>query len=366
MPKICLIQKILKDTDFATEAEQINFHILKTLSESGFDVDVFCVNDNLEKRLKFKKILKLDEEYFYQNSFSIANKMDYDLTFATDYFPTNIAYLYEHTKLYNELIFRNKFVRLFALLFINKPYKIRHIETNKQRLSALKNEIIFTPSMILKNDLINNYHIDGQKIYILPPAIEVPKNIKFSVNDVYTFGFIGFDFIKDGGLLVLQAIKELKDFDFKLKVAYSNDKIPKIVELFLKLHKLEDKVQFISCQNNLVSFYDEIDCLLMPSKKESFGIPVLEVMSRGKIVLVSSRCGAKDVIEPENNGFIFDITNNPVRNMVRNLEYILVNKTELDGMQQKAVYTASVYNFERFKTELIRVINKLIDEKTEG
>lgn len=366
MPKICLIQKVLKDTDFANETEQINFYILKTLAESDFDVDVFCVEDRLEKRLKFKKVLKLDEEYFYQNSFSIANKMDYDLTFATEYFPTNVTYLYEHTKLYNEIFGRNKFVRLFEFLFKNKTFKIKYIETNKQRISALKNDIIFTPSMILKNDLINNYHIDGQKIYILPPAVEVSKNIKLRINEVFAFGFIGVDFIEKGGFLILQAIKELKDFNFKLKIRYKNEQVSKKIQLFLKLYKLEDKVEFVSANEDINDFYEGIDCLICPSKKESFGLSILEAMSRGKIVLVSSRCGAKDIIEPENNGFIFDITNNSVRNLARNLEYILVNKNELEGMQQKAVYTASVYNLERFKTELIRVISKLVSENSES
>ena len=111
-------------------------------------------------------------------------------------------------------------------------------------------------------------------------------------------------------------------------------------------------------EENIENFYDEIDCLILPSRRETFGLEALEAMSCGKIVVVSSRCGARDIIEPHNNGFIFDITKNPERNLSRVLQYILVNQDDFENLRQKAVYTASVYNFEKFKTELIRILQK--------
>ena len=199
---------------------------------------------------------------------------------------------------------------------------------------------------------------DGQKIYILPPAVDLPKKVKPKLNSVFTFGFVGYDFADKGGYVLLKALAKLKDLDFRVKIIYPHEKISPFIKFYLKCFNLSSKIEFLGQQDNMNSFYDDIDCLLLPSKRETFGLNALEGMSMGKIVVISSRCGVKDIIEPDNNGFIFDITKNPVVNLARIMRYIYVNKDDFDNLRQKAVFTASVYNFEKFKLELARIINK--------
>ena len=70
MAKVCLIQKELKDKNFSSGAEQIDFQILKSLAESDYELEVFCQNNNLSKKIKSTKVLELSEEYFFQTAFS--------------------------------------------------------------------------------------------------------------------------------------------------------------------------------------------------------------------------------------------------------------------------------------------------------
>jgi len=359
--KIALIQKELKDKNFKNAEEKVNFQILKALSESDCEVDVFCIKNSLSKKLPQINILKLSEKHFAQNAFSIVNKMDCDVTFATEYFPTKMVYLHRHTTLYDAKTTKTKIEILFKAIFKNKEFKAQLKRQHRQKICTKRNKIIITPSMMLKNDLINNLQADGQKIYILPPAIDIPKKVNLKTNETFTFGFIGKNFRDKGGFILLNALKDLKNFDFKVKIIYPYEKIPKILNFYLKHYNLLDKVELIPYQDNMNDFYNTIDCLVLPSKKETFGLSILEAMSRGKLVIISTRCGAKDIIEHDNNGFIFDITKNPVRNLTRCLEYILINKDDFTGMQEKALYTAQVYNFEKFKQELIKIINKVVD-----
>ena len=117
MTKICLIQKELKDKNFLNGGEKVNFQILKALGESEFEVDVFCVKNNLKRKYKVNKIFELNEEYFYQNSLSIVNNMGYDLTFSTDYYPSDIVYLHRHTVAYNNLTVKSKLDNILLAIF---------------------------------------------------------------------------------------------------------------------------------------------------------------------------------------------------------------------------------------------------------
>lgn len=48
------------------------------------------------------------------------------------------------------------------------------------------------------------------------------------------------------------------------------------------------------------------DCLVLPSLREPWGLVVEEALFRGVPVLVSSRCGAADLVRPGVNGWVFD------------------------------------------------------------
>lgn len=365
MLKICLIQEVLKDGDFSSGGEKVNYQILKALGESDFQVDVFCVENKLKNKVVVNNITELARENFVENAILIAKKLKYDLTFATDYFPTDVVYLHQHTNAYQEKVVKNKIQTLFNRFFCRKKYKKSLMENDLQIEITQDYKAILTPSVVLKNDLINLLHADGQKIYILPPPVDIPKHVKFKENKVFTLGFIGNDFVDKGGLILLNSLGKLKKQDFRLKIYNLPKNLATFLKYYLKLLGLEKKVEFVKSPLLIDEFYDEIDCLLMPSKRESFGLFALEAMSRGKIVVLSSRCGAKDVIEPYNNGFIFDITKNPDLNLARVLRYILSNKGDFENMRQKAVFTASVYNYEKFKQELIRILQKFAQEKTE-
>ena len=104
MLKICLIQNELKDDDFQNGGEKVNFYILKTLSEAGFKVDVFCVKNSLKNKYPLSNITELAVDNFAQNVFSIVNKLNYDLTFSTEYLPSDVVYLHEHSSAYLQYV----------------------------------------------------------------------------------------------------------------------------------------------------------------------------------------------------------------------------------------------------------------------
>ena len=51
------------------------------------------------------------------------------------------------------------------------------------------------------------------------------------------------------------------------------------------------------------------DYLILPSKVEPWGLVIDEALHFGTPVLVSSACGARQLVEPGYNGYVFDILN---------------------------------------------------------
>ena len=56
--------------------------------------------------------------------------------------------------------------------------------------------------------------------------------------------------------------------------------------------------------NELPAFYNFIDCFVLPSLFEAFGITLIEAMSCGKPVIASDTGGIPEIIDHENNGLL--------------------------------------------------------------
>ena len=65
-----------------------------------------------------------------------------------------------------------------------------------------------------------------------------------------------------------------------------------------------DRVRFLGGRDDVRPYYAAADCLLLPTRYDPFPNTVLEAMAMGVPVIVSSRCGAAEIIEPGVNGWV--------------------------------------------------------------
>src|SRR5205085_368870 len=67
-----------------------------------------------------------------------------------------------------------------------------------------------------------------------------------------------------------------------------------------------DRVEVMGAidQAALARELSEADCLVLPSRHDSYGMVVVEALAAGTPVLVSDMVGAKDLVEPGVNGWI--------------------------------------------------------------
>lgn len=114
--------------------------------------------------------------------------------------------------------------------------------------------------------------------------------------DFFVIGFIGGDIIRKGLIYLIEALILIKQdgrisIPLKLILKTSNlKKFPFLTDL-LKRNSIEFEV-IDSYLSNPSIFYHSIDCLVLPSIEEGYGMVVPEALSFGLPVLVSDRVGA--------------------------------------------------------------------------
>jgi len=68
---------------------------------------------------------------------------------------------------------------------------------------------------------------------------------------------------------------------------------------------ISDRVHFLGEIGNIPEFLKQIDVKVLPSKKEAFGVALIEAMACGLPVIASNISGPRDIIEDGKSGYLF-------------------------------------------------------------
>jgi len=168
---------------------------------------------------------------------------------------------------------------------------------------------IITPSIFSKNELINFYGINPDKIEVIYEAVpELPvvgenffieKLEKFKINKLY-FLYIGNTRPRKNIVGLIKAFKlflNKSGQDYLLVIAGRIEKRFLNLEKEIKKAELEDRViltDFVT-QEEKTLLYKKSTALCFPSFYEGFGLPILEAQSLGVPVLTSNTASMPEV-----------------------------------------------------------------------
>lgn len=97
---------------------------------------------------------------------------------------------------------------------------------------------------------------------------------------------------------------------------------------------------------DFINELDKSDIFVLPSIRESFGLVIVEAMSRGKIVISSDTKGANDLIDNGSNGFIVM----DEEELLEAIEYTYNNWAKLEEVRINAIKSSQQYD-ERLTTK---------------
>lgn len=101
------------------------------------------------------------------------------------------------------------------------------------------------------------------------------------------------------------------------------------------------------------------DCLLLPSRLESFGMVVLEALAAGVPVLVSRWAGASTMIEEDITGWTFDSDPDVFVSRVR---WCAANVMQLRSMRTACVNSARQHSWTAYRLRAAKIIGGLVND----
>ncbi len=272
---------------------------------------------------------------------------------------------------YNSLNYR---IKTETNYLYQKILQIGHFKNLMADKSYYKNcPKVVAVSNEIRKDLINNYNISPDKIFVIHPACSnldiegKTKRTEDSKKTKFIIGSVTCGFSTKGGYTVLGALRKLlkRRLTKDIEIRFINPKFDKqiLLKIYLKLFKLEKYVKFYTYQNDMKKFYSELDCLVCASKYEAFGRVAGEAMLFYIPVIVASNVGACDIIKDGENGFIFKRDKNIYSNLADKLEELIVKYDYYDYIKQKAHDTVINITWENFSKKLFFGLYPSLDDE---
>lgn len=155
---------------------------------------------------------------------------------------------------------------------------------------------------------------------------------------------------------LLSAISDIDDREIELTLAGSYTADPDLYEEY-KSKKNYNFVDFVP-KNQLYKLYSENDVLVVPSLSDGYGLVVLEGMSCGLPVVVSSCVGASSIVENRVNGIKYDAYSEvELKNAIL---WLLQNKNCLSEMKKAAQKTVGQYTWENYYKRVDQAVKHIV------
>ncbi|MGH8733525.1 MAG: glycosyltransferase family 4 protein, partial [Burkholderiales bacterium] len=121
-----------------------------------------------------------------------------------------------------------------------------------------------------------------------------------------------------------------------------------------------ERVRFVGPREDVRPYYAAADCFVLPSRYDPFPNTALEALAMGLPAIVSSRCGAAEVIEAGVNGWVCEADD--VQGIARLMQEA-ERKARDARMSPAARATAERFGIDAMATRLADLYNRLTNER---
>lgn len=306
---------------------------------------------DFKNKMRLERYLSYPFQVLFRNNnkkIDIAHIADHQYAHLVDFIPEKKKVVSVHDLIpfkYKKKLKKNLFLLKYSF---SKLYKF---------------DLILTPSLNTKKDLMKYYNIDPCKIINLsyPPVVQV-RVLKKSKKEICNkFNLPE----REKKILVFDTIF-YKNFNYSLKIfknvkkKYHNLKLIKIGN-FTNINNInlnKDILELVNLTNKDINeIYNICDLLLFPSIYEGFGLPCLELMKLGKPI-VTSDCGSLKEFVNKNCYFNLKEKKKIENHILRLIKYKnFYNKHEKISLSQY-----KKYNENKYFIKLNKIYNDLINE----
>ena len=166
---------------------------------------------------------------------------------------------------------------------------------------------ITSVSQAVKDALTNNFSIDPNKIKVIFNGIQAGRFEKTNSNVFFNVGnATHFEKIKNLTLFLSIAEQLIQiDRSFRFLLIGDGTQKPGILS-FVKEKKLHNNILVLEPQEDLTSFFNQLNLGLITSLSETFSLFAAECLLRGIPVVASAIGGLKEVVTDNQCGYLID------------------------------------------------------------
>lgn len=199
--------------------------------------------------------------------------------------------------------------------------------------------------------------VSSEKIEVIPPPIPVSKRVRKS-NNVFTMTYIGRDYRRKGGDLVLRAFRKISEDHPNARLNFLGPIEDPELKSWAASNRSISATDFMLNADIRRYIYPYTDLLLMPSRAEAFGLTVVEAMSYGIPVLVSDLPVLREIVGGNEKSYFRTNDFNEFVSKIRLLVEDESLRAQIGNALQRTV--AERYSPEAVGPRLLRVYEKAL------
>lgn len=198
------------------------------------------------------------------------------------------------------------------------PYHRYVLAAEKKLFASPRLKAVICNSRMVEEEIRRHFGVAEEKLHVIYSGVdtaafhpELRTRHRRAVrerhgipNDAPVFLHVGSGFERKGIARLLAALARLPDAAHALIVG--KDKHLKRFQRLADHLGLAGRVLFTGGLTDVKPCYGAADVFCLPSLYDPFPNAVLEAMASGLPVVTSTKCGAAELIEPGNNGFVCD------------------------------------------------------------
>ncbi|WP_259119363.1 glycosyltransferase family 4 protein [Salinibacter ruber] len=230
-----------------------------------------------------------------------------------------------------------------------------------------KEEIQHADHILTVSELARESYLDAgvapSRVTSVPMGADlsdfVPADNPSAADGPFTFLFAGHAGRRKGADLLLEASENLADtseLDHLLQFAGGYDD-----GLFQQTTAPVETLGFLD-HSALAEAFRRADCLVLPSRHDSFGRVVVEAMATGLPVLVSEHVGAKELVREGETGWV--VPAEDITALTEQMRWCLEHREQLRQMSTAAAETARQYSWEEYHERVSMVLKNVVNSRS--
>ena len=221
--------------------------------------------------------------------------------------------------------------------------------------SAYKNcKAVFTMSEWVRDILIKEDGLDPTSVFAVGGGINLDVS-KIKACEKYNnkILFVGRDFYRKGGDLVVKAFQMLKK-EMPEAELYVAGPVKKPVEI----DEAPDGIHFLGYLSfdKVADYFNMCDIFCMPSRFEAYGLVYIEALVYGLPCIVNNDFAMKEIIHHGENGYL--ISNENINDIKEKMKDLLSNKKIKDNVHNSRDKYIKEYSWKNVADKMLSIIRQ--------